>query len=722
MMKRLGSASSTGFYPATRDTAVIVMKSTELKPIKAADTMAKFLVEWIDPIWYLSQAQAYGVYFPDDTSRSEIVDHYLTNGRDRGFSPHPMFSADYYRGLVTLDAGVDPFEHFIRQGRFDGIPSHPLIKKGAKFSGPELPRILTPFASRLFDQSHYGTNGETDPLDDYLRHGRFEKSPHYLFDRDFYLARLGEDVPDPFLHYITVGWKQGHAPHPRFDGQWYLNYHGDVKSENLNPLFHYVVHGADEGRKPDRQFDPAFYAREYPDVLAAGVDPYIHYVRWGEEQGRRPNATSKPFADLLAERISGRAKITELFNAEDYLALSPDLAEQGADPYEHFGRFGQAEGRHPLRAHGTSRIFNKLAVRYDTEASLFIRRYEAAQRSVKAAAFAKEVEVTFIHHSQANYYMRPLAEALQHAVVAAGGRCRITTELDESVSNAVCPVIMAPHEFFNQELPDALRKDRFLSNCILYNTEQLPSKYFRIALSYMYRCKAAIDVNFQTTLALGQGFPAEYVLPPFDKMQFDNAIASTNAKHPLFRSLEPEMFDARPLAPIKDRPIDLFFAGFKTQSRNSFFIRSAKYLSDKECFLAYASLPLRPIPHDDDSASIFPNNIAVSANSKITLALHRYPVGFFEWERIVAQGFGSGSCIIGSPGLPSPFFKEGTHYFEAITRNIDKIVRWILDTDEGMNAAQKAADAAKSVLDTQLTAARVGHHLLHFLATVQSEV
>src|SRR3954464_2311015 len=87
------------------------------------ESLSYFLVEWIDLTWYLSQAEGYGIDPPSDTSRIGIVDHYIATGRERGLSPHPMFSDQFYRSRIKLNAGIDPFEHFIRLGRHQGIPS-----------------------------------------------------------------------------------------------------------------------------------------------------------------------------------------------------------------------------------------------------------------------------------------------------------------------------------------------------------------------------------------------------------------------------------------------------------------------------------------------------------------------------------------------------------------------------------------------------------------------
>jgi hypothetical protein len=83
---------------------------------------------------------------------------------------------------------------------------------------------------------------------------------------------------------------------------------------------------------------------------------------------------------------------------------------------------------------------------------------------------------------------------------------------------------------------------------------------------------------------------------------------------------------------------------------------------------------------------------------------------------MVAQGFANGTIVISPPCTRSPFFTPGVHYFEALERNLDKLLKWILDTRDGGTAAQ--ADAARGVVQTMVTPERSGRFLLSFLARV----
>jgi hypothetical protein len=251
---------------------------------------------------------------------------------------------------------------------------------------------------------------------------------------------------------------------------------------------------------------------------------------------------------------------------------------------------------------------------------------------------------------------------------------------------------------------------------VMYNTEQLPSQWFKLCVELLFPARGVIDINFQSALALGSSIPATYMLPPFNSELRDRVRFEADPGNLLFGSLPRDWFEFPEDGPLAERPIDLFFAGYKTLGREQFFSRAAPFLAARECFLAYSDLPDRAAPVDERTKSLFPSYLRLAAATKIILNTHRYPIGFFEWERMIAQGFSSGAAVVATPCMRAPFFQEGVHYFETVTRNLDKLLAWLLDEKEGQRAAQDAAYAARSVVETQLTPERCGRFLLDFLS------
>lgn len=71
-------------------------------------------------------------------------------------------------------------------------------------------------------------------------------------------------------------------------------------------------------------FDRDWYLATYPDLVACGADPAEHYTRFGATEGRDPGPG---------------------FSTRAYLEANPDVAATRANPLVHFERFGRAEGR-----------------------------------------------------------------------------------------------------------------------------------------------------------------------------------------------------------------------------------------------------------------------------------------------------------------------------------------------------------------------------------------
>ncbi|BEV01872.1 hypothetical protein [Novosphingobium olei] len=71
-------------------------------------------------------------------------------------------------------------------------------------------------------------------------------------------------------------------------------------------------------------FDEKFYAARYPDVIAAGADPLDHFIKFGGAEGRHPSAA---------------------FNSKWYLSENPDVQSAGLNPLVHYLEFGRDEGR-----------------------------------------------------------------------------------------------------------------------------------------------------------------------------------------------------------------------------------------------------------------------------------------------------------------------------------------------------------------------------------------
>jgi len=79
-------------------------------------------------------------------------------------------------------------------------------------------------------------------------------------------------------HYLTVGWRLGYRPNPRFDPQFYLRTYPDVAAANVEPFTHFVLKGQTEGRKTTEKkisseaYWPAF---DIPSEPLVSADPSL---------------------------------------------------------------------------------------------------------------------------------------------------------------------------------------------------------------------------------------------------------------------------------------------------------------------------------------------------------------------------------------------------------------------------------------------------------------
>jgi glycosyltransferase involved in cell wall biosynthesis len=145
-----------------------------------------------------------------------------------------------------------------------------------------------------------------------------------LFLSPWYLAQHPGAGDDGVEHFCAEGWANGARPNPYFDSAWYLARNPDVAAAGLNPLLHYITAGEAEGRDPS----PLFHAAWYRGAYHLGL----------EESCLR---------HFLERRRTGQVNPVPVFDAAWYLENNPDVAQGGADPFEHFLIFGVTEGRNP---------------------------------------------------------------------------------------------------------------------------------------------------------------------------------------------------------------------------------------------------------------------------------------------------------------------------------------------------------------------------------------
>ncbi|MDO5673417.1 MAG: glycosyltransferase [bacterium] len=245
------------------------------------------------------------------------------------------------------------------------------------------------------------------PLLHYLKAGwREGRSPHALFDNDWYLKKYLQDRPqNPLLHYIGRGRRQGCDPHPLFSTRFFLKHYAHllrpgqsplacyvkkwqqtplmhtrfardclsedavqaVQGEESSPLAFYLDHPGNEVFQPFPLFDLDYYRKSNPTAARNWPLLLKHYIHYGADEGCRPhplfdpgyyrgaylNAGSSPLQAFFHYAEEGEAKglrPNALFDPGYYWAqLSAEEQEGAAGALVHYARQGIQQGLYPCR-------------------------------------------------------------------------------------------------------------------------------------------------------------------------------------------------------------------------------------------------------------------------------------------------------------------------------------------------------------------------------------
>lgn len=201
-----------------------------------------------------------------------------------------LFDQGYYLEQVPglVPSGMDPFEHYLREGWARGLDPHPLFDSNwYRRTNPSL------FRSGVSPLEHFVSGG-----------WRERRDPHPLFDVDWYLRREPDVAAagmNPLLHYLQWGWHENRDPHPLFQTAWYRRRYPHLEPSGMCLLVHYVRYGWHQGYELGEMFDAEWYLANHPEAEASGLAPYRYFLEVGVRRGDRPS----PWADdLIASAVS----------------------------------------------------------------------------------------------------------------------------------------------------------------------------------------------------------------------------------------------------------------------------------------------------------------------------------------------------------------------------------------------------------------------------------
>ncbi|WP_188394027.1 polysaccharide pyruvyl transferase family protein [Mesorhizobium sp. SARCC-RB16n] len=422
-------------------------------------------------------------------------------------------------------------------------------------------------------------------------------------------------------------------------------------------------------------------------------------------------------------RVAERVAKSLLFDPEEYLSLHEDLHNPPIEPFQHYVCSGLYEKRRVTAARSLARVLGTVQADYPLLAKRHIAKFEADQLDVrKHAEFVSQTEVAVYLHSRSNYDAYPIAQALVCALRAAGVTCHLANEHTELPSRTTVSIVVSPHEFFEDDVPETFRRPEFVMNCVMLNTAQAFSSRFVSDLPWLYMAAGILDLVFQTSMLWERcGVPASHVWPPLAIEQRSQMIDDFDPSNALVNWMSPDTLKrVGAIEPIADRPLDILLTGYETQPRTQFLLRNARYLASKDCFLGYENVPDAPLPYNESTRARQAIYLGISMLSKSVIDISRYQIGSLNWTRAMALGFSCETPLVTTASLQTPFFQPDLHYFEAPGRHMDGVVRWVIDSKDGLSRAQTHAAEARKVLDTRLTSARVGRQIISFLARLSS--
>lgn len=227
-----------------------------------------------------------------------------------------LFDRDFYyqENPDIAAAGLDPVEHYLEHGAYEGRKPHALFE----------------VEEYIRDQPGLKESG-TPALVHYLRRGKLEEiDPFVLFDATWYLDGNPEAEASsltPLEHYLTIGWKGSASPHPLIDPEFYRRRYPHLARLTMPAMVHFYRYGLQQTLDPHPCFDTSYYVGLYPDVASSGLNPLVHYLRWGAREGRDPSP---------------------MFDTGAYVAANPGIVHTGiTNPLVHFVLRGAGDGLSP---------------------------------------------------------------------------------------------------------------------------------------------------------------------------------------------------------------------------------------------------------------------------------------------------------------------------------------------------------------------------------------
>ncbi len=406
-------------------------------------------------------------------------------------------------------------------------------------------------------------------------------------------------------------------------------------------------------------------------------------------RGHRNGLTS------LAPQELKRLSASSLFDLNYYRLNNPDLKSfDDGSVKTHYLKFGRWEGRVPLPKQSLFAALGTADCAIDEES----KARPQLTRGVTAGRMLPSRDFILFVHSEANWQIKVQADALATVLEEIGKFVRIADESSESDYPSAVKIIVAPHEFWPRGVPARFHCHDFIAQCILYQTEQVGSRWFDLVIPYLYIARGLIDVSPQTAMLLKNTLPTTSVVLPIDG--------------PVRERLG--IGYSQPLKKLENRPLDFCFLGAVSPFRDYVLDALAEVIPDLTFHLEYA--------HDQgiisDHKQEAQRQVVIGSESRVHLAIARHPSGFFTWDRMIMSGLGAGALPLSTPVRTVGGLQQGEHYIAVAAPQLPATLLYLLRNPQGRKMARDVSARGIDLVRSDNLRKTSTHQIMEFLVGI----
>lgn len=191
--------------------------------------------------------------------------HYIKYGSAEGRQPHICFEPTWYGAQQLASDGGHLLVDYVTQPTSFRLSPHP-----------------------LFDANHYFglvpglAEAGTNPLVHYLLYGeRAGLSPHPLFEPNYYIASNADLLAAgvrPFIHFLNHGDREFRQPHPLFIPSYYCAQAQGPFGHIEEPLRHYVITGAPRRIPASNKYSTQAQLEAQPAAFESSAEPISSFM------------------------------------------------------------------------------------------------------------------------------------------------------------------------------------------------------------------------------------------------------------------------------------------------------------------------------------------------------------------------------------------------------------------------------------------------------------